>query len=76
MCSSESDEHELLKHDLKIYNSYLNQCIRTTKKDFYYNEFSKYKNGIRKTWDTLKDVINKKTFKSDFPAIFFMMALK
>ena len=70
MCSSESDEYELLKHNLKIYNSYLNQCIRTAKKDFYYNEFSKYKNDIRKTWDTLKEVINKKTFKSDFPAIF------
>ena len=70
MCSSESDEYELLKHNLKIYNSYLNQCIRTAKKYFYYNEFSKYKNDIRKTWDTLKEVINKKTFKSNFPAIF------
>ena len=47
MCSSESGEYELLKHNLKIYNSYLNQCIRTAKKDFYYNEFSKYKKDIR-----------------------------
>ena len=70
MCSSENDEYELLKHNLKIYNSYLNHCIRTAKKDVYYNEFSKYKNDIRKTWDTLKEVINKKTFKSDFPTIF------
>ena len=70
MCSSESEEYELLKHNLKIYNSYLNQCIRTAKKVFYYNEFSKYKNDIRKTWDTLKEVINKKTFKSDFPSNF------
>ena len=58
LCSSESDEYEILKHNLKIYNSYLNQCIRTAKKDFYYNEFGN------------------QTFKSDFPAIFFMMALK
>ena len=42
------------------------------KKDFYYNEFSKYKNDIRKTWDTLKEVINKKTFKSDFPSNFLL----
>ena len=61
MCSSESDEYELLKHNLKIYNSYLNQCIRAAMKDFYYNEFCKYKNDIQKTWDTLKEVINKKT---------------
>ena len=32
---------------------------------------SKYKNDIRKTWDTLIDVNNKKTFKSDFPFKFF-----
>ena len=70
MCSSESNEYELLKHNLKIYNSNLKQCIRTAKKDFYYNEFSKYKNDIRKTWDTLKKVINKKTFKPDFPSNF------
>ena len=31
-------------------------------------KYSKYKNDIRKTWDTLKEVINKKTFKSDFPS--------
>ena len=28
------------------------------------------KNDIRKTWDTLKEVTNKKTFQSDFPSCF------
>ena len=32
--------------------------------------YSKYKNDIRKAWDTLKEIINKKTFKSDFPSCF------
>ena len=32
------------------------------------NEFSKYKNDIRKRWDTLKE--HKTTFKSDFPSKF------
>ena len=40
------------------------------KKQFYHNEFSKYKNDVQKTWDTLKEIINKKTFKSDFPSCF------
>ena len=40
------------------------------KKEFYHNEFNKYKNDIRKMWDTLKEIINKKTFKSDFPSRF------
>ena len=55
MCYSENGEYELLKYNLKIYNGYLNRCIRTAKKkEFYYNEFNKYKNDIRKTWDTKK----------------------
>ena len=68
--SPENSEYERLKHNLKLYNGYLNQCIRTAKKQFYHNEFSKYKNDVRKTWDTLKEIINKKTFKSDFPSCF------
>ena len=49
MCSSENNEYELLKYNLKIYNGYLNRCIRTAKKEFYHNEFNKYTNDIRKT---------------------------
>ena len=33
-------------------------------------EFTKYKGNIRKTWDTLKDILNKKKGKSTFPAYF------
>ena len=51
--SPENSEYERLKHNLKLYNGYLNQCIRAAKKKFYHNEFSKYKNDVRKTWDTL-----------------------
>ena len=40
----------------------LNYCLSSVS--------SKYKNDIRKTWDTLKEIINKKTFKSDFPSCF------
>ena len=29
------------------------------KKDYHYEQFNKHKNDIRKTWDTLKDVINR-----------------
>ena len=32
ICSSEIGECELLKYNLKIYNGYLNRCIRTEKK--------------------------------------------
>ena len=39
------------------------------------NEFSKYKNDVRKTWDKFKEIIDKKAFKSDFRHVSFMMAL-
>ena len=55
---------------MKIYNGYLNHCIRAAEKEFYHNEFNKHKNDIRKTWETLKEIINKKTFKSDLPSRF------
>ena len=34
-----------------MYQGYLNQCIRSTKKEYYVNEFTKYKNDIRKKWE-------------------------
>ena len=55
---------------MKIYNGYLNHCIRAAKKEFYHNEFNKHKNDIRNSWDTLKEIINKNTFKSDLPSSF------
>ena len=70
ICSPDNGEYDLLKHNLKIYNGYLNHCIRAAKKEFYHNEFNKHKSDIRKTWDTLKEIINKKTFKSDLPSSF------
>ena len=70
MSSEESSDHMLLKYNLKLYNGYLNGCIRAAKKDYYTREFIKYKNDIRKTWDTLKDIINKKKSKSEFPPHF------
>ena len=70
ICSPGDGEYDLLKHSLKIYNGYLNHCIRATRKEFCHNEFNKHKNDIRKTGDTSKEIINKKTFKSDLPSSF------
>ena len=43
---------------------------KSCQKDYYTREFIKHKNYIRKTWDTLKDIINKKKSKSEFPPHF------
>ena len=68
--STDSPDYELVKYNLKLYNRYLNQCIRNAKKDHYAREFTKYKGDIRKPWDILKDILNKKKGKSTFPAYF------
>ena len=47
ICSTDNGEYDILKHNLKIYNGYLNHCIRAAKKEFYHNEFNKHKNDIR-----------------------------
>ena len=70
MSPHDSPDYSILGHNLKLYNKYLNQCIRTAKQEFYMREFAKYKNDIRKTWDTLKHILNKKKSKSEFPPYF------
>ena len=44
--------------------------MATTKKEFYHNEFNKYENDIRKTWDTLTEIINKKPLQIRFSILF------
>ena len=75
-CPQDSHEHNRMEYNLKTYNGYLKQCIRTAKREYYVHEFTKYKNDIRKTWDTLKDIINTKNSKSDFPPYFTDLGIK
>ena len=68
MCSPENPWYDLFIFNLKRYNSYLTQCIRTARKGYYIHEFTKYRNDIRKTLDTLKDILNKKKSKGTLRA--------
>ena len=67
-CSVDNPEYDTLNHNLKMYNSMLNRNIKKAKQTYYHQEFAKYKDDIRKTWDTLKVIINKTKSKSDSPA--------
>ena len=60
--STNSTDYELTKYNQQIYNKYLNQCLQNAKTGYYAREFTKYKGDIRKTWDTLKDILSKKSF--------------
>jgi exonuclease III len=45
--------HETLKINLRTYNRILKKLIREAKKQYYQSCFDKYKNDIKKTWDTI-----------------------
>ena len=66
----ESIQYQREKSNLKAYNNILSRSIRIAKKDYFINEFEKYKNDIRKTWDTFKSILNKSKVKSKFPNFF------
>ena len=74
-CPRDNPEHNRIEYNLKADNGYLNQCIRTAKREYCVLECTKYKNDIRKTWDTLKDIINSKNSKSD-PSYFTEHGIK
>ena len=46
------------KTNLGTCNNILKKDIREAKKTYYCNEFNKYKMDIRKTWDTIKIILN------------------
>ena len=56
---------------LTTFNRILKQNIRLAKKMYYQSCFDKFKNDIKKTWDVIKDVINRSdSKKQDLPDSF------
>ena len=66
-CPQDNPEHDRMKTNLKTYNGYPKQCIRTAKIKHHVHEFTKYKNDKK---NILKDIINIKKSKSDSPPYF------
>ena len=61
-----------LKTNLKTYNRILKQMIRSAKQQYYRVQFGKYKNNLKKTWDTIKEVIAPSSKDIDFPTHFLV----
>ena len=68
--SISSPLHETLRINLKTYNRILKQMIRKAKQEYYHVLFEKYKNDIKKTWETIRNVINSDTNNKSFPKYF------
>ena len=60
-----------LKTNLKTYNGILNM-IHTAKENYYCNQFDTFKKNMKKTWETVKSLLNISKSKRNFPAFFLI----
>ena len=51
--------HSIIKLNLKTYQSILKRLIGDAKKQFYQKQFEKYKNYLKNTWGTIKQILNR-----------------
>ena len=63
---------DTLKANLSSYNKILKNLIRNAKKDYYESCFRKFKDDIKKTWDTIKLIINKNKKPQCIPEFFLV----
>ena len=49
--------------NLRSYSLILKKCIHSAKRNYYYAQLEKYKKDTRKTWETIKDILNKSKSK-------------
>ena len=56
--------YDQLKINLNTYNKILKKAIREAKQNYYSQCFYRYKQDIKKTWLTIKDIINKSKNKN------------
>jgi len=59
-----SEQHSMLKTNLQTYNRILKQNIRLAKKKYYEACFNKFRNDIKGTWKTIKNILNKNSSDS------------
>ena len=62
-------QHEIIKINLKTYNTILKNSIRSAKRKYYYERFDKSKNNIKNTWRYINEIMNRNT-KNNFPDVF------
>ena len=55
----DSERHSILKLNLNTYQSILKRLIRDAKKQYYQKQFEKYKNDVKNTWGTIKQILNR-----------------
>ena len=72
----ESILYDGLKTNLRNYNNILKKSINLAKKTFYQSSFEKYRNNIKKTWSTIKEITDKTSQRKQLPESFNIDGLK
>jgi len=63
------------KVNLQTYNRILRNNIKLAKKKYYYDCFEKFKNDMKNTWTTIKNMVNRTQQKDDYPKYFLVNEL-
>jgi hypothetical protein len=61
------------KINLQTYNRILKKSIRTAKRNYYFERFDKFKNDMKRTWVTIKEILNKPKAGNELPKYFLIM---
>ena len=62
-CNKQSVEYNTLKNNLHVFNCILKKTIREAKIQYYDKIFSQHKSDIKKTWQTISEIICKSNTK-------------
>ena len=50
-----SNQYQILQTNFKTYNNILRKTLREAKRQYYHNQFAKFKSNIKETWDTINE---------------------
>ena len=62
-CNQQHVEYDTLKNNLHVFNGILKKTIHDAKIQYYDKLFEQYKSDIKKTWQTISDIICKSNTK-------------
>ena len=68
----DSERHSILKLNLNTYQSILKRLIRNAKKQYYQKQFEKYKNDVKNTWGTIKQILNRTRNNQNISDVFLI----
>ena len=72
--STQITDPDYIRHkiNLQTYNRILKRSIRLAKMKYFNRKFQKYKNDAKKTWVTIKGILNKSKDKRELPSYFMV----